>query len=85
MEGSQLAQVRSLFTAVAILSFSETLDDCLSKCNKLHSELKLARTYNTHLAQQIIQLVRNTVTNSQYHTRETPELNHVLERLGEIF
>lgn len=41
-----------------------------SKHYRLYSELQISKNCNSHLLQQIIQLVKNAVTNSQYHERE---------------
>ena len=47
----------------------------LWKHEKAYSELQISRNCNFHLLQRIIQLEMNAVTNSQYHRRETIEIN----------
>ena len=63
------------------LDLTEKLNDFSSKYDKFYSELQISRNYDFHLLQRIIQLERNAVTNSQYHGRETIEINLVPESL----
>ena len=60
---------------------TEKFNDFMSKHDKVYSELQISRNCNNHLLQRIIQLERNAVTNSQYHRRETIEINPVPESL----
>ena len=60
---------------------TEKFNDFVSKHDKIYSELQISRNCNNHLLQRIIQLERNAVTNSQYHRRETIEINPVPESL----
>ena len=60
---------------------TQKFNDFVSKHDKIYSELQISRNCNNHLLQRIIQLERNAVTSSQYHRRETIEMNPVLESL----
>ena len=62
---------------------TEKFDDFVSKHDKVYSELQISRNCNNHLLQRIIQLETNAVTNSQYHRKETIEINPALENLGD--
>ena len=50
-------------------------DTFAAKHEELKSDLLLTRNFNILLHQRIIQLERNAVNNSQYHWRESLELN----------
>ena len=54
----------------------------MSKHEKIYSELQISRNCNNHLLQRIIQQERNAIANSQYHRRETIEIDPVPESLG---
>ena len=58
------------------------VNNFVSKHEKVYSELQISRNCNNHLLQRIIQLERNVIANSQYHRRETIEINPVPESLG---
>ena len=60
-----------------LTDLSEKFNDFTSKYDKVYSELQQCKSFNSHLLTRIIQLERNTVTNSQYSRRETIELNPV--------
>ena len=60
---------------------TEKFNDFVSKHDKIYSELQISRNCNNHLLQRIIQLERNAMTNSQYHRKETIEINPVPESL----
>ena len=62
---------------------TEKLNDFLLKDKRVYSELKISRNCNYHLLQRIIQLERNTVTNSPNHRREAIQINSVPESLGD--
>ena len=62
---------------------TEKFKDFVSKHDKVYSELQISRNCNNHLLQRIIQLERNALKNSQYHRRETFEINPVPESLRE--
>ena len=53
----------------------------LSKHEKVYSEMQISRNCNNHLLQRIFQLLKNAVTNSQYHRRKTLEINPVSQSL----
>ena len=55
----------------------EKFNEFTSKYDKVYSELQQCKSFNSHLLNRIIQLERNTVTNSQYSRRETIEVNPV--------
>ena len=52
-------------------------NDFVSKYDKVYSELQIPRNANSHLLEKIIKLKRNAETNSQYHGRESLEINPV--------
>ena len=60
-----------------LTDLSEMFNKFTSKYDKVYSELQQCKSFNSHLLTRIIQLERNTVTNSQYSRRETIELNPV--------
>ena len=53
----------------------EKFNNFLSKNGKDYSELQISRNCNNHLLQRITKLERNAVINSQYHIRETLQIN----------
>ena len=62
---------------------TEKFNDFLLKDKKDYSEFKISRNCNYHLLQGIIQLERNTVTNSQNHRREAIQISSFPESLGD--
>ena len=58
-------------------------DTFAAKHEELKSDLLLTRNCNILLHQRIIQLERNAVNNSQYHWRESLELNPVHCDIGD--
>ena len=66
-----------------LTELSEKFNEFTSKYDKVYSELQQCKSFNSHLLTRIIQLERNTVTNSQYSRRETIELNPVPAEIHE--
>ena len=66
-----------------LTDLSDRFNEFTSKHDKVYSELQQCKSYNSHLLTRIIQLERNTVTNSQYSRRETIELNPVPAEIHE--
>ena len=64
-----------------LTDLSDRFNEFTSKHDKVYSELQ--KSYNSHLLTRIIQLERNTVTNSLYSRRETIELNPVPAEIHE--
>ena len=64
-----------LDVSAKLSELTEKFNDFVSKHDKIYSELRISRNCNNHLLQRITQLERNAVTNSQYHKRETIEIN----------
>ena len=56
---------------------TKRFDEFSDKYEALHSELKITQNCNSLLLERVYQLVRNAVSNSQYHRRETLEMNPV--------
>ena len=50
-------------------------DDFTRRFEILSSELAVSQNYNRLLSERIIQLERNAVNNTQYHRRESIEVN----------
>ena len=73
--------LKLLDVSTKLSELTEKFNDFVSKHDKIYSELQISRNCNNHLLQRIIQLERNAVTNSQYHRRETIEINPVPESL----
>ena len=67
----------------AELTCLKRLQKFTSKYNKVYSELQQSKSFNSHLLTRIIQLERNTVTNSQQSRREKIELNPVPAEIHE--
>ena len=82
----ELTNINSSFVNninVKLTDLSERFNEFTSKYDKVYSELQQCKSYNSHLLMRIIQLERNTVTNSQYSRRETIELNPVPAEIHE--
>ena len=73
--------LKLLDVSTKLSELTEKFNDFVSKHDKIYPELQISRNCNNHLLQRIIQLERNAVTNSQYHRRETIEINPVPESL----
>ena len=56
---------------------TKRFDEFSDKYETLHSELKITQNCNSLLLERVYQLERNAVSNSQYHRRETLEINPV--------
>ena len=56
---------------------TKRFDEFSNKYEALHSELKITQNCNSLLLERVYQLERNAVSNSQYHRRETLEINPV--------
>ena len=56
---------------------TKRFDEFSDKYEALHSELKITQNCNSLLLERVYQLERNAVSNSQYHRRETLEINPV--------
>ena len=56
---------------------TKRFDEFSDKYETLHSELKITQNCNSLLLERVYQLKRNAVSNSQYHRRETSEINPV--------
>ena len=82
----ELTDINSSFANdinVKLTDLSERFNEFTSKYDKVYSELQQCKSFNSHLLTRIIQLERNTVTNSQSSRRETIELNHVPAEIHE--
>ena len=56
---------------------SSCFEDFINKYEALHSELAISKKCNLLLKQRVTELERNAVSTSQYHRRETIEVNPV--------
>ena len=56
---------------------TKRFDEFFDKYEALRSELKITQNCNSFLLERVYQLERNAVSNSQYHSRETLEINPV--------
>ena len=56
---------------------TKRFDEFSDKYEALHSELKITQNCNSFLLERVYHLERNAVSNSQYHRRETLEINPV--------
>ena len=56
---------------------SNGFDDFLRRFEVVSSDLAIAMNCNKLLTERVVQLERNAVTNSQYHRRESVEVNPV--------
>ena len=54
---------------------TKRFDEYSDKYESLHSELKITQNCNSLLPERVCRLERNAVSNSQYHRRETLEIN----------
>ena len=61
----------------------ERFNEFTSKYDKVYSELRQCKSFNSHLLTRIIQLERNAVANSQQSRREKIELNPVPVKIDE--
>ena len=73
--------LKLLDVSTKLSELTEKFNDFVSKHDKIYSELQISRNCNNHLLQRIIQLEMNAMTNSQYHRKETTEINPVPETL----
>ena len=62
---------------INLTDLSVKINEFTSKYEKVCSVLQQCKSLNSHLLTRIIELERNTVTNSQYSRRETVKLNPV--------
>ena len=60
-----------------LTDLSDRFNEFTSKYDKVYSELQQCKSYNSLLLTSLIQLECNAVTNSQYSSQETTELNPV--------
>ena len=82
----ELTNIKSSFDNninAKLTDLSDRFNEFTSKHDKVYSELQQCKSYNSHLLTRIIQLERNTVTNSLYSRRETIELNPVSAEIHE--
>ena len=63
--------------AAKLSELTKRIDGFSDKHETVHSELKTTQNCNCLLMERVYQLEHNTVTNSQYHRRETLEINPV--------
>ena len=63
--------------AAKLSELTKRFDEFSDKYEALHSELKITQNCNSLLLERVYQLERNAVSNSQYHRRETLEINPV--------
>ena len=63
--------------AAKLSELTKRFDEFSDKYEVLHSELKITQNCNSLLLEGVCQLERNTVSNLQYHRRETLEINAV--------
>ena len=66
-----------------LTDLSDRFNEFLSKYDKVYFELQQCKSQNSHLLTSLIQLECNAVTNSQYSTQETTELNPVPTEIHE--
>ena len=66
-----------------LTDLSGRFNEFTSKYDKVCSELQQCKSFSSHLLTRVIQLERNTVTNSQYSRREPVELNPVHAEIHE--
>ena len=59
------------------------LDDFLRRCEIFNSELTFSKSCNRLLAEIIVQLESNAVSNAQYHRRELLEIKTVPASIGD--
>ena len=60
-----------------LVNLTTRFDDFTRRFEILSSELAVSKNCNRLLSERIIQLERNTVSNAQYHRRESIEINPV--------
>ena len=68
---------------VKLTDLSDRFNEFLSKYDKVYFELQQCKSQNSHLLTSLIQLECNAVTNSQYSSQETTELNPVPAEIHE--
>ena len=61
--------------AAKLSELTKRFDEFSNKYETLHSELKITQNCNSLLLECVYQLEHNVVSNSQYHKRETLEIN----------
>ena len=71
--------------AAKLSELTKRFDEFSDKYEALHSELKITQNCNSLLLERVYQLERNAVSNSQYHRRETLEINPVLQEFKIMF
>ena len=67
--------------AAKLSELNKRSDEFSDKYEALHFELKITKNCNSLLLERVYQLERNAVSNSQYHRRETLEINPVLSAI----
>ena len=78
MEGLNLITCLSHDKIAAKLSgLTKRFDGFTDEYGTLNSELKIAQNCNSLLLKHVYQLECNAVSNSEYHRRETLEINHL--------
>ena len=60
-----------------ISDVTNRFDDFLRRFEFVSSDLAITRNCNRLLTERVVQLVRNVVTNAQYHRRESVEVNPI--------
>ena len=63
--------------AAKLSELTKRFDEFSDKYEALHSEFKITQNCNSLFLERVYQLERNAVSNSQYHRRETLEINPV--------
>ena len=77
----ELISVEDIFSK--LYDLTSRFDDFLRRYEVLSSELTISKNCNRLLGERIVQLERNTVSNAQYHRRESLERNPVPASIGD--
>ena len=83
----ELTDINSSFVSDINAKLTGSLKKCnefTSKYGKVYQEFQHGKSFNSHLLNRIVQLKRNTVTNSQYSRRETIEVNTVPAKIQDV-
>ena len=76
----ELLQISNI--SCQLKALNDRFDNLAAKHEELKSDLLITRNCNTLLHQRIIQLERHAVRNTQYHRRESLEVNPVPRDIG---